>query len=33
MIEVQRLYEAGQKLLEMEDDRIKQTITTIRQIS
>ncbi len=33
MIEVQRHYDAGQKLLEMEDERIKQTITTIRQIS
>lgn len=31
MIEVQRFYDAGQKLLEMEDDRIKQVITTIRQ--
>lgn len=31
MIEVQRHYDAGQKLLEMEDDRIKQVITTIRQ--
>lgn len=31
MIEVQRFYDAGQKLLEMEDDRIKQVITTLRQ--
>lgn len=33
MIEVQRLYDAGQKLLEMEDERIRQTITTIRQMT
>ncbi|WP_416877220.1 flagellar hook-basal body complex protein [Litorimonas sp.] len=33
MIEVQRHYDAGQKLLEMEDERVKQTITTIRQVS
>lgn len=33
MIEVQRFYDAGQKILEMEDNRIKQVITTIRQIS
>jgi flagellar basal-body rod protein FlgF len=33
MIEVQRFYDAGQKILEMEDSRIKQVITTIRQIS
>lgn len=32
MIEVQRYYDAGQKLLEMEDERIRQVITTIRQI-
>ncbi len=31
MIEVQRYYDAGQKILEMEDERIKQVITTIRQ--
>lgn len=33
MIEVQRHYDAGQKLLEMEDERIKKTITSIRQVS
>jgi len=33
MIEVQRLYDAGQKILDMEDSRIKQVISTIRQIS
>lgn len=33
MIEVQRHYDAGQKLLEMEDERVKETITTIRQVS
>lgn len=32
MIEVQRYYDAGQKLLEMEDERIRQVITTTRQI-
>lgn len=32
MIEVQRHYDAGQKLLEMEDERIRKVITTIRQI-
>lgn len=33
MIEVQRFYDAGQKILEMEDSRIKQVITTIKQIT
>ncbi|RKQ72157.1 flagellar basal-body rod protein FlgF [Litorimonas taeanensis] len=33
MIEVQRYYDAGQKIFDMEDDRIKQVISTIRQIS
>ncbi len=31
MIEVQRYYDAGQKLMEIEDDRIKSVITTVRQ--
>jgi len=33
MIEVQRHYDAGQKLLEIEDDRIKQVVTTLRQMA
>lgn len=33
MIEVQRFYDAGQKILEMEDSRIKQVITTIKQLT
>lgn len=33
MIEVQRHYDAGQKLLEIENDRIKQVITTLRQLT
>lgn len=33
MIEVQRYYDAGQKILEMEDNRIKQVVSTIRQLS
>lgn len=32
MIEVQRAYDAGQKLMEIEDDRIKSVITTVRQL-
>jgi len=31
MIEVQRAYEAGQKLLEIENDRIAKTVSAIRQ--
>lgn len=31
MIEVQRHYDAGQKILETEDQRIKQVITSVRQ--
>ncbi len=33
MIEVQRLYDAGQKLLDMENDRIRKVITTLRQLA
>ena len=33
MIEVQRAYDAGQKLLEIEDERITSVVTTIRQLS
>lgn len=33
MIEVQRAYDAGQKLLEIENDRIKSVITTVRQLT
>ncbi len=33
MIEVQRHYEAGQKLMDIENDRIKSVISTIRQIA
>ncbi len=33
MIEVQRHYDAGQKLMEIEDDRIKSVITTLRQMT
>ncbi len=33
MIEVQRHYDAGQKLLEIENDRIKSVITTVRQLT
>lgn len=33
MIEVQRHYDAGQNLLEMDDKRIKGVITTIRQLA
>jgi len=33
MIEVQRHYDAGQKILDMEDSRIRQVITTIRQLA
>lgn len=33
MIEVQRAYDAGQKLLDIENDRIKSVITTIRQLT
>ena len=33
MIEVQRYYDAGQKLFDMEDDRMKKMITTIRQLA
>ncbi len=32
MIEVQRHYDAGQKLMEIENDRIKSVITTVRQM-
>lgn len=32
MIEVQRYYDAGQKLLEIEDDRIKSVVSTVRQM-
>ncbi|CAN0517187.1 unnamed protein product [Scytosiphon promiscuus] len=32
LIEVQRAYEAGQTLIEKEDDRINQLIKTIRQL-
>lgn len=32
MIEVQRSYEAGQKLLDIEDDRVAKTITAISQM-
>lgn len=32
MIEVQRYYDAGQKLMDMEDDRIKSVVSTIRQM-
>jgi flagellar basal-body rod protein FlgF len=31
MIEVQRAYEAGQSMLEREDDRINQLITAVRE--
>ena len=33
MIQVQRAYDAGQRLLEMEDERIKSVVTTIRQLT
>jgi flagellar basal-body rod protein FlgF len=33
MIEVQRAYDAGQKLLDIENDRIKSVITTVRQLT
>jgi len=33
MIEVQRHYDAGQKLLDMENDRIKSVISTVRQMT
>jgi flagellar basal-body rod protein FlgF len=33
MIEVQRHYEAGQKILDMEDSRIRQVVSTIRQLA
>ena len=33
MIEVQRHYEAGQKLMDIENDRIKSVISTIRQMT
>ena len=33
MIEVQRHYDAGQKLLDMENERIKSVISTIRQMA
>ena len=33
MIEVQRHYDAGQKLLEMEDERIRSVISTARQLA
>ena len=33
MIEVQRHYDAGQKLLELENDRIKGVLTTLRQLA
>jgi len=33
MIEVQRYYDAGQKLLDIENDRIKSVITTVRQLT
>lgn len=33
MIEVQRYYDAGQKLMDMEDDRIKSVVSTIRQMA
>ena len=33
MIEVQRAYDVGQKLLEIENDRIESVITTIRQLT
>lgn len=33
MIEVQRHYDAGQKLLELENDRIKSVVSTIRQMT
>lgn len=32
MIEVQRAYDAGQKLLDIEHDRIKSVVTTVRQL-
>ena len=32
MIEVQRAYEAGQALIEREDDRIAKFISTLRQL-
>lgn len=33
MIEVQRHYDAGQKLLDMENERIKSVVTTVRQMT
>lgn len=33
MIEVQRHYDAGQKLLDMENNRIKSVVTTVRQMT
>ena len=33
MIEVQRHYDAGQKLMDIENDRITQVITTLRQLA
>lgn len=33
MIEVQRHYDAGQKLLDMENDRIKSVVSTVRQMT
>ncbi|MGJ8562367.1 MAG: flagellar hook-basal body complex protein [Alphaproteobacteria bacterium] len=33
MIEVQRYYDAGQKLMDMEDDRIKSVVSTVRQMT
>ena len=32
MIEVQRYYDAGQKIMDMEDERIKSVVTSIRQM-